>query len=40
MELDDAEIIWYLTHLPTLDMGQVITQAFNIKDDVISSSIL
>ena len=40
MELDDAEVLWYLTHLPSLDMGQVLTQALNIKDDVIASSIL
>ena len=40
MELDDAEVQWYLTHLPHLDMGNVITQAFNIQEDVIASSIL
>ena len=40
MELDEAEVLWYLTHLPSLDMGHVLTQAFNIKDDVIASSIL
>ena len=41
LELDEAEVLWYLTHLPTtLDMGQIITSAFNIKDDVIASSIL
>lgn len=34
MELDNAEVLWYLQHLPMLDMGQVLTQAFNIKDDV------
>jgi len=34
MELDESEILWYLRHLPALDMGQVITNAFNIKDDV------
>lgn len=39
MELDDAEVLWYLTHLPTLDMEQVITQAMNIKDDVLASSL-
>ena len=40
MELDDAEVLWYLQHLPHMDMGQVLTQAFNIKDDVIASSLL
>ena len=40
MELDDAEVLWYLQHLPDMDMGQVLTQAFNIKDDVIASSLL
>ena len=40
MELDDAEVVWYLRHLPALDMGNVITQAFNIQEDVIASSIL
>ena len=40
MELDDAEVLWYLQHLPPMDMGQVLTQAFNIKDDVIASSLL
>ena len=34
MELDESEVLWYLSHLPALDMGAVITQAFNIKDDV------
>jgi len=40
MELDDAEVTWYLQHLPTLDMDQIITQAFNIKEDVVARSIL
>jgi hypothetical protein len=40
MEREDAEVSWYLRHLPALDMGSVITQAFNIKDDVRASSIL
>lgn len=40
MELDDAEVKWYLHHLPTLDMDAIITQAFNIQEDVIASSIL
>ena len=40
MELDGAEVLWYLQHLPHMDMGQVLTQAFNIKDDVIASSLL
>ena len=34
MELDESEVLWYLQHLPTLDMGQVVTNALNIKDDV------
>ena len=34
MELDESEVRWYLQHLPTLDMAQVITNALNIKDDV------
>ena len=33
MELDESEVLWYLRHLPLLDMGQVITNAFNINDD-------
>lgn len=40
MELDGSEVQWYLQHLPTFDMDQIITQAFNIKDDVIARSIL
>ena len=40
MELDSAEVLWYLRHLPTLDMDQVLTQAFNIQEDVIASGIL
>ena len=40
MELDDTEVLWYLQHLPTLDMDQIITQAFNIKEDVVATSIL
>ena len=41
MELDDAEVLWYLRHLPNLDMGTVITQAFNIKEEcAFASSIL
>ena len=40
MELDDADVKWYLRHLPALDMDAVITQAFNIQEDVIASSIL
>jgi len=40
MELDDAELLWYLQHLPTMDMGQLVMQAFNIRSDVISRSIL
>uniref|UniRef100_A0A7S4FBJ3 Rab-GAP TBC domain-containing protein n=1 Tax=Chrysotila carterae TaxID=13221 RepID=A0A7S4FBJ3_CHRCT len=40
MELDDAELLWYLQHLPAMDMGKVITQAMNIKDDVVARSIL
>ena len=40
MELDDAEVKWYLRHLPVLDMDAIITQAFNIQEDVIASSIL
>lgn len=40
MELDEAEVLWYLQHLPELDVAAVITQAFNIKDDVIARSIL
>ena len=34
MELDESEVLWYLQHLPQLDMSQVVTSAFNIKDDV------
>ena len=34
MELDESEVLWYLRHLPSLDMSQVITHALNIKDDV------
>ena len=34
MELDEGEVLWYLQHLPTLDIGQVVTNALNIKDDV------
>ena len=37
MELDEGEVLWYLQHLPELDVGQVLTQAFNIKDDVIGA---
>lgn len=40
MELDDTEVLWYLQHLPVLDMDQIITHAFNIKDDVFARSIL
>ena len=40
MELDGAEVLWYLRHLPVLDMDQVITQALNIQEDVVASSIL
>mmetsp|Transcript_9924 Transcript_9924/g.24575 ORF Transcript_9924/g.24575 Transcript_9924/m.24575 type:complete len:296 (+) Transcript_9924:18-905(+) len=39
-ELDDTEVLWYLQHLPTFDMDQIITQAFNIKEDVVAQSIL
>jgi hypothetical protein len=40
MELDDSDMLWYLTHLPSLDMGKIVLHALNIKDDVIASSIL
>ena len=39
-ELDDAELLWYLQHLPPMDMGQIIMQATNIKDDCVAQSIL
>ena len=34
MELDETEVLWYLNHLPDLDMGSVVMQAFNLKDDL------
>ena len=40
MELDDAELVWYLHHLPQIDIGQVITRAANIRDDCISRNIV
>lgn len=40
MELDAAEVLWYLQHLPELDVAAILTQAVNIKDDVIARSIL
>ena len=40
MELADAEVLRYLQQLPALDMEEIITQAFNIKDDVIARSLL
>ena len=40
MELDDADLLWYLQHLPVLDMGQVITQAQNLRDEVLARGIL
>ena len=34
MELDETEVLWYINHLPDLDMGSVVMQAFNLKDDL------
>ena len=34
MELDESDVLWFLQHLPTVDVGQVVTNALNIKDDV------
>ena len=43
MELDDAErcswVLWYLQHLPAMDVGHVITLANNVKDDAVARSI-
>lgn len=40
MELDDSDVLWYLQHLPSLDMEQIITLAYNIKEDVVARSII
>jgi len=40
MELDDAELVWYLHHLPHMDISQVITRAANLWDDCISRNIV
>ena len=35
LELDEDEVVWYLQHLPAhLDIATIVTNAFNIKDDV------
>ena len=34
MELDETEVLWYLGHLPDLDMNAIVMQASNIKDDL------
>ncbi|MFN3504343.1 MAG: hypothetical protein ACK4ZJ_19030, partial [Allorhizobium sp.] len=34
LELDYPEMKGFLQHLPTLDMDQVIAQAYNIKEEV------
>ena len=40
LELDDADLLWYLQHLPVIDIGQVITQATNIRDECHARCIL
>jgi hypothetical protein len=40
LELDTFEIHWYLDHLPPMDMGNVLTAARNIREDVISRNLL
>mmetsp|Transcript_14632 Transcript_14632/g.44681 ORF Transcript_14632/g.44681 Transcript_14632/m.44681 type:complete len:143 (+) Transcript_14632:628-1056(+) len=40
MELDDDELSQYLQHLPPMDMGQVVTAAFNMKDDCLARNVI
>eukprot|EP00871_Galdieria_phlegrea_P002098 jgi/Galph1/288/GphlegSOOS_G5093.1 len=40
MELDGLELKGYLQNLPTVDMDQVITRAYNIKEDVVGLGLI
>lgn len=40
LELDHLEIHWYLAHLPPMDIGNVLTAARNIREDVLSRNLL
>lgn len=40
LELDHFEIHWYLDHLPPMDIGNVLTAARNIREDVLSRNLL
>lgn len=40
MDLEHSELLWYLQHLPTMDMDQIIMHAKNLFHEVASSRLL
>jgi len=39
MELEVSELRAFLQHLPAMDMDEIISQAYNIRDEVRSSNL-